>query len=422
MERQTCVHADLNGEPRLVGRLYTHVPRGRETATFEYDDAWLGQDERFALEPALQLGPGPFHAGTDKPLFGAIGDSAPDRWGRVLMRRAERRRAAAAGEAPRTLFEIDYLLLVNDEARMGALRFADQPGGPFLAPPGQPAVPPLVELPRLLSAAERVVDKNEDDEDLRLLLAPGSSLGGARPKASIREPDGRLAIAKFPHKDDEWNAVLWEAVALSLADKAGIQVPNFRLEKIAGKDVLVLERFDRVGAARIPFLSAMSMIDAQDNEVRSYLELADSLRRHGAHAADDMRQLWRRIVFTVLISNVDDHMRNHGFVYAGTEGWMLSPAYDLNPTPVDVKPRVLSTAIDDDDHTASLELALSVAEYFGIDAGEASEIASQVGGGVSGWRKEAAGRGISSAEADRMESAFMHDDLRLTQRMAQRTA
>jgi serine/threonine-protein kinase HipA len=252
MERQTYVHADLNGEPQLVGRLYTHVRRGRETATFEYDQGWLDHDERFALEPALQLGPGPFHAGANKPLFGAIGDSAPDRWGRVLMRRAERRWATTTGAAPRTLFEIDYLLLVNDETRMGALRFADQPGGPFLAPSGQPPVPPLVDLPRLLSAAERVVDENEDDEDLRLLFAPGSSLGGARPKASVREPDGHLAIAKFPHKDDEWNAVLWEAVALSLADKAGIKVPNFRLEKIAGKDVLILERFDRDGSAH-PF-------------------------------------------------------------------------------------------------------------------------------------------------------------------------
>jgi len=413
MERETHVHADLKGEAKLVGRLYTHVRRGRETATFEYDQAWLDHDERFSLEPALQLGPGPFHAGAETPLFGAIGDSAPDRWGRMLMRRAARRRAAAANQAPRTLFEIDYLLLVNDEARMGALRFADHPGRPFLAPPGQPPVPPLVDLPRLLSAAERVVDENEDDEDLRLLIAPGSSLGGARPKASVLEPDGRLAIAKFPHKDDEWNAVVWEAVALSLAGKAGINVPPFRLEKIAGKDVLILDRFDRDGAVRIPFLSAMSMIGARDNEVRSYLELADALRQHGAQAANDMRQLWRRIVFTVLISNVDDHMRNHGFLYTGTQGWTLWRAYDLNPTPIDVKPRVLSSAIDEEDQTASLELALSVAAYFDLDDDEAMEISGEVGGVVAGWRAEAAGRGIGGAELDRMESAFMHADLEL---------
>lgn len=413
MDRETWVHADLDGRPQLAGRLYTHVRRGRETATFEYDPEWLDHSERFALEPALQLGPGPFHTGADQPLFGAIGDSAPDRWGRALMRRMERRRAAATGEAPRTLFEIDFLLMVADEARMGALRFAEQPGGPFLASSGQPSVPPLVDLPRLLSAAERVVSKSEDDEDLRLLFAPGSSLGGARPKASVRDSDGRLAIAKFPHRDDEWNAVGWEAVALSLAAEAGIGVPIFRLESIAGKDILVLRRFDRDGVGRIPFLSAMSMLSAQDHEARSYLELADALRLHGARAAEDMRQLWRRIVFTVLISNVDDHMRNHGFLYTGTEGWTLSPAYDLNPVPVEVRPRVLSNAIDDADQTASLELALSVAAYFDLDDEEAQGIAAAVGRVVSGWREEAARRGIGHAELDRMASAFMHADLEL---------
>jgi len=413
MERETFVHADLAGKPQLVGRLYTHVRRGRETASFEYDPSWLDHDERYSLEPALALGPGPFHAGADRPLFGAIGDSAPDRWGRVLMRRAERRRAVAAGDAPRTLFEIDYLLQVNDEARMGALRFAGQPGGPFLAPPGDPAVPPLVELPGLLSAADRVVADNEDDDDLRLLLAPGSSLGGARPKASVRDADGRLALAKFPHRDDEWNDVLWEAVALSLAGKAGINVPSFRVETIAGRHVLVLGRFDRDGVTRIPFVSALGMIGAQDNEVRSYLELADVLRRQGARPADDLRRLWRRMVFTILISNVDDHLRNHGFLYTGNEGWVLSPAYDLNPVPVDVKPRVLSTAIDEQDPTASLELALSVAEYFELGPDEARQIAGIVGDAVAGWRRVAASYGISAGECERMSSAFEHADAEL---------
>ena len=178
MDTETYVCADLDGAPRLVGRLFTHVRKGRESAACEYDDSWLAHDERFALEPALKLWPGPFHTATDRAMFGAIGDSAPDRWGRMLMRRAARRRAAAAGDAPRTLYEIDYLLLVNDEARQGALRFTDQPGGPFLAPQDHTPVPPLIELPRLLSAAERVIDDREDDEDLRLLFAPGSSLGG----------------------------------------------------------------------------------------------------------------------------------------------------------------------------------------------------------------------------------------------------
>jgi serine/threonine-protein kinase HipA len=413
MKRDAYVYADLNGTPNLAGQLFAHARRGREAATFAYDDAWLRNAERFALEPALQLGPGPFHTGADKALFGAIGDSAPDRWGRSLMRRTERRRAAAAGTTPRTLSEIDYLLLVNDEARLGALRFADQVGGPFLAPDNESPVPPLITLPRLLSAAERVVDDSEDDEDLRLLFAPGASLGGVRPKASVREPDNSLAIAKFPHRDDEWNAVVWEAVSLSLAAKAGISVASWRLEKIAGKDVILLGRFDRDGAVRIPFLSAMSMLGAKDNEARSYLEIADALRQHGAQPGEDRRELWRRIVFTVLISNVDDHMRNHGFLYIGNAGWALSPAYDLNPMPLDVKPRILSTAIDDEDQTASLALALSVAEYFGLDQVDAQRIAGVVGRAVAQWRTEAIRLGISKAECMRMESAFAHADLEM---------
>ena len=411
MDREAYVYADMNGMPHLVGRLFAHIRRGRESAVFEYDDAWLANDERFALEPALQLGPGPFHTAGDKALFGAIGDSAPDRWGRTLMRRFERRRAAKAGETPRTLFEIDYLLSVNDETRQGALRFKDQPGGRFLAPPDQTPVPPLIDLPRLLSAAEHVVDESEDDEDLRLIFAPGSSLGGARPKASVREADGSLAFTKFPHKEDEWNTVLWEAVSLSLAQIAGIEVTSWRKEKIVGNDVIILSRFDRDGANRIPFLSAMSMIGSKDNETRSYLEIADALRLHGAQPRNDMHELFRRIVFTVLISNVDDHMRNHGFLYVGTDGWVLSPAYDLNPVPVDVKPRVLSCAIDDEDQTASLDLALSVADYFELDDYAARRITGEVGRAVSLWRRKATGLGISDAECNRMESAFAHADL-----------
>jgi serine/threonine-protein kinase HipA len=413
MDRETYVYVDLSGTPLLVGQLFAHVRKGRESATFEYDDSWLTHEERFALEPALQLGPGPFHTGADRALFGAIGDSAPDRWGRTLMRRAERRRAAAAKETPRTLYEIDYLLMVNDEARPGGLRFSDRAGGPFLAPQGHTPVPPLIDLPRLLSAAEHIVDENEDDEDLRLIFAPGSSLGGARPKTSVREQNGSLAIAKFPHKEDEWNAVLWEGVALSLAAKAGINTAPWRLEKIAGKDVIVLGRFDRDATTRIPFVSAMSMIGAKDNETRSYLELGDALRQHGAQPGEDMRELWRRIVFSVLISNVDDHMRNHGFLFTGSEGWVLSPAYDLNPVPVDIKPRVLSTAIDEEDQTASLALALSVAEYFELNEEEARTIAGEVGRAVSQWRTEASALGIASAECTRMQSAFAHADLEL---------
>ena len=245
MEAGLFVYVDLAGTPILAGRLWARVRKRRQSATFEYDQDWLQSADRFSLEPALTLGPGPFHAPSDKPLFGSIGDSAPDRWGRVLMRRAERRRAERAGETPRTLREIDYLLMVDDEARQGALRFALDQGGPFLAERGTTRIPPLIELPRLLLAAERVVGDVDSDEVLRLLLAPGSSLGGARPKASVRDRDGLLAMAKFPHKDDEINTVLWDAVALKLAGKASIPVPDWRLEQVTDKPVLLLRRFDR---------------------------------------------------------------------------------------------------------------------------------------------------------------------------------
>lgn len=416
MDREILVYADLRGRPFLVGRLWARIRHERESASFEYDGGWLEHPDRFSLEPALQLGPGPFHT-AEKPLFGAIGDSAPDRWGRVLMRRAERRRAEHAGQTPRTVREIDFLLLVDDEARQGALRFAECEGGPFLADgSGSLRIPPLVELPRLLSAAEHVLGDRESDEELRLLLAPGSSLGGARPKASVLDRDGSLLIAKFPSKDDDVDTVLWEAVALTLADMSRIWVPDWRIESIGEKSVLLLRRFDRVSAERIPFLSAMSMLDARDNETRSYMEIADSLRRYGARAKEDVRALWRRIVFNVLISNTDDHLRNHGFLWAGPDGWRLSPAYDLNPVPVEVRPRVLTTAIDLEDTTASLELAFEVAGYFELDSDAARRIAAEVGKAIRQWRVVAERLGLGRREISRMGSAFEHRDLELAVR------
>lgn len=411
MDREILVHIDLRGVSVLVGRLWTRVQRGRESASFEYDAAWLHHPERFALEPALALGPGPFHTQREKALFGAIGDSAPDRWGRALIRRAERQHAAREGQTPRTLLEADFLLRVDDEARQGALRFADQPGGPFLATAAGTRIPPLVRLPRLLSAAERLADDKENDEDLRLLVAPGSSLGGTRPKASIRDRKGNLALAKFPSKQDDINIVLWEAVALSLAGRAGIAVPKWQVERIDGSPVILIQRFDRAAGRRVPFLSAMSMLGANDNEMRSYLEIADALRQYGAAAKEDLAQLWRRIVFSVLISNMDDHLRNHGFLYEGQGGWRLSPAYDLNPVPIDVRPRVLSLAIDLNDPTASIELALETAEYYGLKPSEATSMAGQVASSVSGWRAEAARLKVDAHEIERMASAFEHDDL-----------
>ncbi|MEA1927950.1 MAG: type II toxin-antitoxin system HipA family toxin [Candidatus Auribacterota bacterium] len=412
MSKAILVYIDLEDTTQLVGRLWPRSGKKHPGASFEYDRSWLENPARFALEPALSLLTGTFHTPAGKAVFGAIGDSAPDRWGRVLMRRAARRYAKKTGQIQHSLREVDYLLQVDDEARQGALRFSYEEGGPFLAEADTTRIPPMIELSRLLTATEHVISEDDSDEDLRLLLAPGSSLGGARPKASIRDRNGDLTIAKFPHNNDEFDIVTWEAIALSLAGKAGISVPDMRIERIEGKPVLLLQRFDRMGSVRIPFLSAMSMIGSEKHEVRSYLEIVDALRMYGAKPQTDIRELWRRVVFTVLISNVDDHMRNHGFLYTGTGGWTLSPAYDLNPTPVDIKPRILSTAIDYDDQSASLENAFTVAEYFGINLPQARDIALRVGKVVSGWRNEARQFGISSSEIDRMATAFEHDDLK----------
>jgi|HubBroStandDraft_3_1064219.scaffolds.fasta_scaffold37521_2 serine/threonine-protein kinase HipA len=412
MERQAIVYMDYPTGAAMVGRLWSRVRNGRETATFEYDRNWLQRADRFALEPALMLAPGPYHTGGDRPLFGAIGDSAPDRWGRVLMRRTERRRAEREKQTPKTLFEIDFLLMVDDEVRSGALRFSEIEGGPFVAEPGKFRIPPVVDLPRLLSATEHVIEDKEDDEDLRLLIAPGSSLGGARPKASVRQKDGKLAIAKFPHKDDTANVVIWEGVALTLAARSGIAIPKWGVEVIGRKAALILERFDRRNGVRVPFLSAMSMLGASDGESHSYLEIVEALRQYGAAPNDDLVQLWRRIVLNVLISNTDDHLRNHGFLYEGAAGWRLSPAYDMNPVPVDVKPRVLSTAIDPDDPSASIDLAFANADYFGLKAKDARNIAAGIAAVVSEWRKVAESLGLNRAEINRMASAFEHEDLK----------
>ena len=417
MDREILVSVDLHGAPVFVGRLWWRSRKGRESASFEYDPGWLEHAERFALEPALALTPGPFHTAPGRSLFGAVGDSTPDRWGRLLMRRAERRRARQEGRAPRALSEADVLLRVDDEARQGALRFSLEAAGPFPAEPGPTRIPPLVELPRLLAGAERVAGDAEDDDDIRLLLGPGSSLGGARPKASVRDADGRLCIAKFPHPQDEADVVLWEGVALALAGESGIDVPERRVETVAGKRVLIVRRFDRRPGRRVPFLSAMSMLGATDREPRSYPEIADALQRHGAAPLQDLRQLWRRVVFNVLISNTDDHLRNHGFLYEDHRGWRLSPAYDLNPVPTDIRPRVLSTSIAAHDPTASLDLALETAGHYRLGLNDARTIAKEVADAVAQWRAVARRLGAARQDVDRMASAFEHADLDAARRL-----
>lgn len=406
-ERAVQVHVDLKGSPTLVGTLHPRSTRGREGATFAYAAEWLEHPQRFALEPALSLGAAPHHTIVGRALFGAVGDSAPDRWGRTLINRAELRRARAEKRAPRALREIDYLLGVSDETRLGALRFKAAVDGPFLADRGGDPVPPLVALARLVEASARVEGEDETIADLRLLLAPGSSLGGARPKASVGDRTGQLLIAKFPSERDQYDVVRWEAVTLELAAKAGIDVPGWRLREVAGRTVLLVQRFDRRGGERVPFLSALSLMGADDHETYSYPEIADALRRHGAAVARDLPQLWRRMIFNVLAANLDDHLRNHAVLYDGPRGWRLSPAYDLNPVPADLKPRLLTTTITrDHDPTASRELAFEVARDFALTATRAKAIALEVGRATATWRAAATRLGFKKSAIERMASAF----------------
>jgi serine/threonine-protein kinase HipA len=250
-------------------------------------------------------------------------------------------------------------------------------------------------------------DHDDRDDDLRLLLAPGSSLGGARAKASVLDTDGQLSIAKFPQLDDPYPVMPWEAVALDLAQRAGIAVPTWRLEHVADRTALLLRRFDRQADVRIPYLSAMSMLGAKDNEEHSYLEIIDAIRQYGAAPEQDCAQLWRRIVFNILIANTDDHLRNHGFLYAPDgAGWRLSPAFDLNPTPLDVRARVLSLAIDEADDTADVQVALGMARQCGLRPDAAREILAEVEAAVAQWRDAAVRHGLSAREIDRMATAF----------------
>lgn len=407
MEREIEVHIDWQGATRPVGRLWARAKGARQTCSFAYEAAWLGLAGAFALDPNLPLVRGDAH--WDGGLFNAFSDPAPDRWGRNLMGRRERAAAKAEDRAPRTLLEADFLMLVEDQTRSGALRFRDMGAEAFQAVDARP-IPPLVALPKLLGAARRVLDDTETDEDLRLLLAPGSSLGGARPKASVLGADGQLLMAKFPSQTDDWPIPTWESVAMTLAGQAGVTVAACQLRQVARRPVFMMSRFDRTPEGRRPFCSALTALGAADGETRSYMELVDFLRQDGADAPGDAGQLWRRMVFNILISNTDDHLRNHGFLRE-PGGWRLSPAYDLNPMPTDVRPRVHALAINETEQEASLDTALSAARHFRLDNNEAKAIAKQVGDVVATWRDIAAQHGLTANQIDRMASAFEHRDL-----------
>ena len=387
-----------------AGTLFSHRRGRTESATFVYAPAYVTRPGAYELDPSLPLGTAPSQTPVGQTIFGALSDCAPDRWGRTLINRAEARAAREEGRTPRALGDVDYLLGVRDDLRQGALRFRIG-GGPFLAP-DDVGVPALTDLPELLDLADAAERDDVSLPELRRLVRVGSSLGGARPKAHVRHPDGRVAIAKFPSAaQDTWNVMAWEKVALDVAQRAGITVPASRLLTLAGRHVLVVDRFDRTPAGdRVGYVSAMTMLQATDGDQRSYLEIAEAIEERSARAGQDLAQLWRRLLFNVLICNTDDHLRNHGFLHAGGTSWSLAPAFDLNPQP-DPGPTQLSTFIDSADGSATVALALSVAPMFRLSAADARRTLGEVAAAVSDWR-QIAGRWLAPGEVDRMAPAF----------------
>ena len=399
-------------QPSLMGCLFVDILRGKESCSFEYDEKWLKTHPgQFFLDPDLQLYRGRQYAPMDKALFGIFADSCPDRWGRMLMRRREAILAAREGRKPKQLTETDYLLGVYDESRMGALRFSLQVGGPFLSCDSDMATPPWVAL-RELEAASLAFEQDEDtlnDRWLRQLLAPGSSLGGARPKATVRASDGTLWIAKFPSKQDEQNTGAWEQVAHELARTCGLNVPESKLTSFsdAGSTYLV-KRFDRDGMRRIHFSSAMSLLGQTDGASdSSYLDLVDFITQAGASPKEDLAELWKRIVFSMAISNTDDHLRNHGFLLT-EKGWRLSPMYDVNPVPYG---ETLSLNVSLDDSRIDLGLAFEVASFFGLTQKEAEKSAHIILTTIrSQWRCIAATYGLNREAQNEMAQAFALSD------------
>ena len=394
-------------EPIPVGRLYADLIRGKEIFSFEFDASWLKQGICRHLDPDLQLFSGLQYTTEKKSNFGVFTDSAPDRWGRVLMERRESLRAKDEGRARRTLFESDFLLGVHDETRMGALRFKTEENGPFQDNEPDYSAPPLASLRELQEASWHL--EKEDDPNvrkwLRILLAPGSSLGGARPKANIRKPDGSLWIAKFPSRNDRTDVGAWEAVAMTLAARCGVEVAPFEVVRYGQYATFMTRRFDRNDEGRrVHFTSAMSMLGYADGQTDgcSYMEIAEWISRYSVQAKADLVQMWRRIVFNIAISNCDDHLRNHGFLLT-EKGWRLSPAYDLNPL---YYGGGLSLNITETDNSLDMDLAREVAPFFGVSEKDAEAIIGEELDAVSSWRRVATELGISREEQERMAKAF----------------
>jgi serine/threonine-protein kinase HipA len=393
------VHIDWRGQTHLVGRL--HPAERGAAVSFEYASEWLQRADAFAIDPtSLPLQRGGHHGAA---LFGAIQDCGPDRWGRILIERAVRKKVLAQ----KPYRDLDYVLALDDVARIGALRFRPGADTPFLAATAG-RLPPLVQLNALLQATDAIHGETETAQDLRFLLGAGSPLGGARPKSAVRLADERLAIAKFPKPDDTRDIAAGEILALTLAAQAGIQVADHRLVPVGGHGVAVITRFDRAGQARIPFISGATLLGLTPGDPGAYTVLADGIRQFGNDVSGDLRELWRRLVFSLLASNYDDHLRNHGFLMHQPGHWSLSPAYDINPVPEMDRIRVSKTAITEDQEEPSIAGALAAAPRFGLKTVESRKILGEVFAAVSGWRKTGRQIRLKASDLDTYASAFDH--------------
>ena len=401
------IYIDYGGETRLVGRCRFATKMRNQSSVFEYADEWLSYSEAFALDPAiLPLNPYPVNSNFEKSaLPGAMRDTAPDQWGQQLIRRAFRK----SGEK-RFISEIDYLLAINDKTRIGALRYKREGETDFGHDIGRYRVPPLNRLPALLNAADAVQSNTETADDLKLLLNEGSPLGGARPKSAVIDNDGQLVIAKFPKPDDDRSIPHGEILALTLAQRSGLNAAFGQLLTVAGRSVALIKRFDRAGEHRFPFLSAMSLLGLKNGETATYTDIAECIRMYSSAPIEDLHELWRRIVFGVMIGNLDDHLRNHGFLYDGDGKWRLSPAYDLNPVPLEEKVRELTTWISDEGPEASVDLSRRAAPYFALKDSQSEQIISEVSQATASWREVARNLGMNAADIAAYASAFDHAD------------
>jgi serine/threonine-protein kinase HipA len=408
------VHLDARelGVQTLVGTLWRHESRTDAPAAFEYSHAWLQDERAFVLDPRLDLYGGEQHPAQPATAFGVFMDSAPDRWGRVLLERRESLAAKREGRKPRRLQDIDFLLGVHDTTRMGALRLRATDDGPFLDN-HELGAPPVTDLGALARASRALEDSNGEDlqeleQWLAMLIAPGTSLGGARPKANFVEADGSLWIAKFPAKDDRHDVGGWELLTRALAHNAGIWMPEARGLELTDQFVTYCsKRFDRDGHSRRMFSSAMTLLEYTDGKNdASYLDLAQFISDEGAsgHVDADLAQLFRRLLFNIRIGNTDDHLRNHGFI-RDASGWRLAPAFDINPNPHKTQHTL---SIDGTTAEPDISAALECADFYRLTAAEAEHVLQEVDAAVKPWRDEAAKQGLPRSDITLMERVIAH--------------